>query len=148
MPKKFAEFTISQVAIFIRHDRCLILEFADRSAGWWGLPGGRIDEGELSAEDAFRREIKEELGLTKFDILAVADYDIWYSDYMRRPVSGVANLIQSSQDQIKLSSEHISYRWVKESEIDNYQYIWPSAPRMIERGFALHKLLTKNKLIH
>lgn len=145
MPKKFEEFTISQVAIFIKNDRCLILEFADHLAGWWGFPGGRIDAGELSAENSFRREIKEELGITKFNILAVVDYDIWRSDFLKRPVSGIANLIQSDENKIKLSREHVSYRWITEKEIDNFQYIWPSAPRMIEKGFDLYKLLRKIK---
>jgi len=61
MKKEFEKFTISQVAIIIKDNKSLILEFADRP-GMWGLLGGRIDKGELR-EEAFKRELKEEGGI-------------------------------------------------------------------------------------
>ena len=57
----FQNFRISQSAILIRDNRALILQDAKPHRKWL-LPGGHIDEHEL-AEEAFRREIKEELAL-------------------------------------------------------------------------------------
>ncbi len=136
MKKEFEKFTISQGAVLIRDNKCLILEFAN-SPGKWGLPGGRIDAGE-KGEDAFRREIKEELNLSNFKTVDIVDFDIWYTQ-KGTAGSAVAFLIQNDTDEIKLSSEHIKMAWVTEEEIDNYSYVWPNAKRMLKRGFLRHE---------
>ena len=115
MKKEFEKFTISQVAVLIRDNKCLILEFA-RSPGKWGLPGGRIDKGEMG-EEAFRREIKEELNLSCFEIVDIVDLDIWYTPN-GRAVSAPAFLIQNDSDKIVLSNEHTSMEWVTEDRLD------------------------------
>ena len=103
MKKDFEKFNIGQVAIIIKSSKCLILEFIDRP-GVWGLPGGRIDKGELGKE-AFKRELKEEINLEKFVILGVVDYDIWITK-SGNPFCGIANLIKANLNEIKLSFEH------------------------------------------
>ncbi|OGF28072.1 hypothetical protein A2477_00680 [Candidatus Falkowbacteria bacterium RIFOXYC2_FULL_47_12] len=141
MPKEFESFRVGQKAILIRDGKCLIVECADRP-NVWDLPGGRIDKNE-EGEEAFRREIKEETGLDNFAILAVADYAIiyWRNDF---PMCGVANLIKNDHDTVTLSFEHSSYRWIAESEIDGFEYIWPSMARMIKNGFKYYKLFQVN----
>ena len=141
MANNFQQFVVSQTAAFIRDDKCLILEFAN-PAGKWGLPGGRIDERELS-EPAFRREIKEELGLSNFEILGVVDYDIWYwGDH--RSVCGIVNLIKNDFDEISISPEHVQYKWVTREELGDYNFVWPTAVRLLESGFKYNDLLNKN----
>lgn len=131
--ESFEKFVISQVAIMIQDDKCLILEFS-QNPGRWGLPGGRLDRGEVR-EPAFRREIKEELGITDFDIVGVVDYDIWHTS-TGVPVCGVVNLIDNyNVDEIELSQEHLQVKWITRKEIDDYDFVWPFAKRMIEKGF-------------
>lgn len=137
MKKEFEKFNIGQVAIIIKNNKCLILEFAD-NLGKWGLPGGRIDRGELG-EEAFCRELKEEINLENFIILGVADYDIWMTS-PGNPFCGIVNLIKADTSKIKLSFEHKQYKWILESEIDDYDFIWPNAKRMIKNGFKYNKL--------
>ncbi|MDD2807609.1 MAG: NUDIX hydrolase [Patescibacteria group bacterium] len=131
MNKKFEKFTISQVAVLVRNNKCLVLEFSDRR-GYWGLPGGRIDEKE-NGEAAFRREIKEELNLSDFEIIDLIDFDVWYSS-SGKPYSGVAYLIKNDNDQISLSHEHSKMEWVAADDLDNYNFIWPNAKRMLRKG--------------
>ncbi len=143
MAKEFEKFTISQVGVLIRDNKCLILEFADR-LGYWGLPGGRLDRGE-SGKEAFKREIKEELDFSSFNKIEVVDYDIWYTD-IGTSVCGIASLIKNDSDKIKLSNEHNRFKWVTEEESKNYKFVWPNALRMIKKGFAYKKLLeSKNE---
>jgi 8-oxo-dGTP pyrophosphatase MutT (NUDIX family) len=143
MANNFQKFVISQTAAFIRGDKCLILEFA-RPEGKWGLPGGRMDEKELR-EPAFRRELKEELGLDDFELLGVADYDIWYFSE-DRAVCGIVNLIRNDTAEIKLSPEHVQYKWVTREELGDYQFVWPTAVKLLESGFEFNNLINnKNK---
>ncbi|MDX9893695.1 MAG: NUDIX domain-containing protein [Patescibacteria group bacterium] len=133
MSKAFQTFTISQVAILIRNNKCLILEFAD-NPGYWGLPGGRIDQGE-EWETAFRRELKEELNLVNFEIIDLIDFAAWYTQ-SGKAVSGVAYLIKNDHDPIKLSREHSQFAWASADELDNYHFIWPQATRMLLKGLT------------
>ncbi|MFH2104697.1 MAG: NUDIX domain-containing protein [Parcubacteria group bacterium] len=144
MPKNFEKFVVSQVAVLIRGDKCLILEFSDMP-GRWGLPGGRLDVGEVG-EQAFRREIKEELGLANFENLGVVDYETWHitksTDMkMGTPLCGITNLIKNDEDEIKLSHEHSQFKWVTGDELEDYDFIWLAAARMLKKGFAYKKLL-------
>lgn len=132
--KEFATFTISQVGLLFRDNKCLILEFNPSKK--WGFPGGRIDQGEeIDQETAFRRELKEEMGWNNVVIGPIVDYDTWFFEAGK---CGVIFYIETDEA-ITLSFEHSSYRFISEDEIDSYTYIWPNVARMIKKGFAYHR---------
>ncbi|MDO8617336.1 MAG: NUDIX domain-containing protein [Candidatus Uhrbacteria bacterium] len=143
MTKAFARFQISQVGLLIRDGKCLLLQFSGGSERW-GLPGGRVDEGEFVgdpnlSERAFRREMKEETGLEDFEILGVVDYDLWYTgDGI--PICGIVNLIESKTEEIQLSHEHTRFAWASPFELDQYPFVWPKLKQMIEKGFQFSPL--------
>lgn len=74
-------------------------------AGTWAFPGGRLEDGE-SAEEAARREAKEETGTAPGDELRLlnrnADHGADYSTFTH-PIA--------EQFVPKLSDEHDEYRW-------------------------------------
>lgn len=127
------KFSISQKAILIRNGKCLIAEINQRP-GTWDLPGGRIDVGE-NKEEAFRREIREELAINNFKVIATVHHDAWHTSH-GFAICGIANLI-TSDEEITLSDEHTKFIWISENEIENYKYIWPQMAEMIRRGFSL-----------
>ncbi|MFZ2226037.1 MAG: NUDIX domain-containing protein [Candidatus Moraniibacteriota bacterium] len=140
MQDNFERFMISQAAVLIREDRCLILQFSD--SGKWGLPGGRIDKSE-TGKAALKRELKEELGIDTFDYLGVADYDFYYYQRGEDRIAkcDVINLIKNDEDEPVLSYEHSAMKWIKEDEVGQYEFAWNNMERMIKNSFKLKKLL-------
>jgi 8-oxo-dGTP pyrophosphatase MutT (NUDIX family) len=144
---KIETFWISQAALIINDNKLLIVELAN-NPGYWDIPGGRIDVGEGDKSvDAFRREILEEIGVKKFDIIDIVDYDIWYvkKEKHTQGVCALLFLIDNLDTyDINLSSEHINYKWVAEAELGNDKYFWPGATRMIKNGFKKYNQFKNN----
>lgn len=143
MKDNFERFMISQAAVLIRDDKCLIMQYADNKE--WGLPGGRIDKGE-TGKATLQRELKEEIGISKFEYMGVADYDFYYykkgADIIAK--CNLINLIKNDTEKLIFSKEHSDFRWITEGEINEYKFSWPNMERLIRNGFKLKRLLEKN----
>lgn len=140
--KEHEKFIVSQKAILIRGDKCLIFGMT-KHLGEWELPGGRVDLGE-DGDAALRRELKEELNMDDFEIIATVDHEIWHTA-KNIPVCAIAILIKNDDTEIIMSNEHLSLEWIEENEIENYNFFWPYTARMIRRGFKAHKSHKNNK---
>jgi ADP-ribose pyrophosphatase YjhB (NUDIX family) len=58
-----SRFTVTAGAVVINEEGCVLLvKHVFRPGSGWGIPGGFINEGE-QADDAARRELREEIGL-------------------------------------------------------------------------------------
>lgn len=125
-------FHISQKALLFRNNKILVLEINNRPK-IWDLPGGMInrDEEKISA---FKREIKEEIGLDKFEIIDTVDYDVWKTENGEF-VCNFFLIIKNDNDEIKLSNEHSSFAWISENEIDNYHFVREEMKGIIKKGF-------------
>lgn len=139
---KNQHFNISQKVVLVRDNKILIMEIA-KYPGLWELPGGHVDKGETSTE-ALKRELKEELCIDNYKYHGVVDYEIWYHGPDKYPICGIVSLIDNQTDEIIMSSEHLQMKWVTESELDNYQFLWPAGKRMAKEGFMRHKQLKNN----
>lgn len=107
--------------------KVLLLKRSEKGDGYgtWGLPGGKIEEGE-SAIDAARREAKEECGKVKgqrFDDLVEKDgLHKWTTFFFRieKPFK------------CKLSDEHTEYKWFKIGELKD-QKLHPKMKENLDR---------------
>ena len=133
MTDNYERFMISQVAVWIRDGNVLILEDA-RHPGEWALPGGRIDVQE-DPKKAFARELKEEINMDAFEVIKRLDMEVWYTRNKNVPYCAVAYFIKSDHQDVQLSFEHLSYKWISEEEISDYPYLWECAERMLQAGF-------------
>ena len=84
------------------------------SEGHWDLPKGHVERGE-SEEETARREVEEETGIAKLDILQTFREVIEYS-FRRR-----GGLVQkevvyflgcTGSESVRLSHEHIGFEWL------------------------------------
>lgn len=133
-------FHVSQKALIIENDKCLLL-YKEKD-GFWELPGGRVDEGEEGME-SFARELKEELGIDKFEILGIADYYIWAKLRQRDKIPATMTVFLVKADlknSIELEEEtHTRYRWCNKAEVDKLNFYWPNEKDSIKKGFDFYR---------
>ncbi|MDO4948744.1 MAG: (deoxy)nucleoside triphosphate pyrophosphohydrolase [Bacteroidales bacterium] len=106
-------------AIFIRDGRVLSTQ---RGYGewkdWWEFPGGKIEPGE-SAEDALKREIREEMGtdIAVERLLITIDYD-----YPKFHITMYCFQCSVAQGELTLL-EHEDAKWLNRKEIDSVKWL-------------------------
>lgn len=83
----------------------------------WEFPGGKVDEGE-SNEDSIVREIREELSIDIVicDCLSPVNYD-----YGKKQIKLIP-FICDTLDEMPLLSEHISFKWIPASELEEIDF--------------------------
>ena len=109
---------IQQISIkgFLCRDN-KVLSLKTRRAGRWELPGGRIKYGE-SVEEAFQREIKEEIGFENFEMGDLMNMWSFVNEEINHHFIVFDFEILTNKDIIKLSEEHVEYKWVDADEFE------------------------------
>ncbi len=116
--------------------RLLIVERAQEPRkGTWDLPGGFADPGE-SAEDALRREVREEIGLKITHLRYLCSFPNSY-EYMGVRYAtmdlGFVCGVEDATVACAAEDEVARVRFVKPMEIDPARFGFPSVVRIVER---------------
>lgn len=123
-------FKITQNTIIQNQEKAILI--LKHNTSKWLLPGGKIQKGE-SWIKALKREIKEETGITEFEIKKILDIDSWIENetgyYV---VTFIATILKI--DKITLSDEHIEYAWIKLPDLDNYDFWHENIKKRIKKA--------------
>ena len=80
--------------------------------GFWQFVTGKVDEGE-SLEDAVRREVEEEIGVTNIKQIKKTDISFSFKNYQNVEAIEHVFLVKLAQDtEIKLNHEFEEYLWL------------------------------------
>lgn len=125
-------------ALIFDGDAILLVERASEPLkGYWSLPGGLVETGEL-IEDALQREVREETGLTvellyRFDIFqrimrdaeGRAEYHYILVDYVCRAVGG----------ELRPADDVSRVEWVPQARLRDYK-ITGGTLEAVEQAYA------------
>lgn len=91
-------------------------EAADYSGGIWEDVTGRVHQFE-EPEDALRREIGEECGLTVEIVKPISVFHLYRGERTaENELIGIIFWCRTESDEVRLSGEHTDYRWVTPDE--------------------------------
>lgn len=107
--------------------------------GHWGFPKGHIGKGE-ELEDTARREIREETGIK--DLEFTSGFKEWIKYFFKLKKKNIFKIVtyflaETKTKRIKLSFEHIGYKWLpyeetlKQLTFDNTKAILKKANRFL-----------------
>lgn len=127
---------------FTNGDKVLLLKRSDKGdgAGTWGLPGGKLEDGE-SPIDAAQRESKEECG--KFKGQRVGEIE--EKDGLHKWTTYFFRIEKPFK--CKLSDEHTEYKWTKIEDIKSLK-LHPKFSENLNRHLKTLRSISKKGTIN
>jgi len=95
--------------IIVSGNQFLALHKSIVNEDWLDLPGGTVEYGETS-EEAFKREVYEETGISIRNSVKVID--TWENIKPDKQASGIIYLTYTEEQNVILSSEHDKFEWL------------------------------------
>ena len=108
---------------------------------YWDFPKGHIEEKE-KPEEAAKREVKEETGLT--DIKFIEGFKSWIKYFFKKDSKDVFKIVtfylaETKTKEVKISQEHIGYQWLpyeqalEQITFENAKEILTKANKFLEK---------------
>jgi len=117
----YPEVTVS--AVIFNKDKKILLCKSHKWNNQYVIPGGHIELGE-SMEDALKREVAEETGLSIYDIQLIGIKECIYSEkfHKRKHFIFMDYISKSDEEDVILNDEAEEYIWINMKDIDKYEF--------------------------
>jgi nucleoside triphosphatase len=107
------EHPIPTVGALIEKEGRVLLVKTTKWRGLWGVPGGKVRLGE-SLEEALRREVLEEVGLTLREVrFALLQEAIWSPEFHRPAHFLLVNYFAKGEGEVRPGEEILEWTWVE-----------------------------------
>jgi nucleoside triphosphatase len=107
------EYPIPTVGALIEKEGRVLLVKTTKWRGLWGVPGGKVRLGE-SLEEALRREVLEEVGLTLKEVrFALLQEAIWSPEFHRPAHFLLVNYFAKGEGEVRPGEEILEWAWVE-----------------------------------
>jgi mutator protein MutT len=121
---------VQQAIILNRQGQILILR---RPEGVWQFAGGRLEEGERW-DDGLRREVREETGITDLEIVSILMVDNF--EWQSQQLYSACFLCRTNTTVVRLSHEHIEYRWLtRDDDLEQINFWHDNLRALADRVF-------------
>jgi 8-oxo-dGTP diphosphatase len=124
-------------AIILRRDRVLLVERGKEPLkGFWSLPGGVVDTGEL-LEDAVRREAREETGLEVEPLQVIEIFERILRDSEQKPEYHyvlIDYLCRVTGGELAAADDAARVEWAPRASLSRYRLTEGTLP-VIEKAF-------------
>lgn len=127
MKKESAKkFEVSQKAVLYDQTtkKFLLARYAPPYKPAWSFVGGRIDEGETDLLESLEREIVEEAGDIRYQVVGPIDAEL--GERIR-----LGYLVLYEGGDITLSAEHSEYAWFTSQEIEDHEDMRPEIKQFV-----------------
>lgn len=115
---------VKSIGAVVLNEQKKILIMFQKQNRYWEFPKGKVEIGEEKNElGTLKREILEETGLKDLHLIPGFKFDIKYRFTLHGQLihkSNVYYLATTESDQIKLSDEHLEYKWVSLAAVGRY----------------------------
>ncbi len=133
----FFKINVSTV-VFNKEGKILIQRRSlneDIFPGLWGIPGGTVEMSDVSAVQALKREVKEEVGveidnavLFKENLVAKELYGVLYMVFVSEYLSGEPKALDGTSEVL----------WLEEDRLDSHEYT-PTTKEIMAELFKWRK---------
>ena len=106
-------------AFLVKENKFLLLKRNDPPL-IWGPPGGKLEINEDPILGLIR-EVKEE---TDLDIEVIMPVTTWFGEFNGKKILAIDYLCYYEKGEIKLSSEHNSYKWLSLADLQKNKEIY------------------------
>lgn len=119
----YIKYVKSVGAVILNKENRVLIMF-QRENHYWEFPKGKVEMGEEAEEQkTLKREIQEETGLSDLKIIPGFKYHLRYQFILRGQVirkDNIYYLAKTARNEIKLSDEHLKYKWVSLIAVNRY----------------------------
>ena len=145
------QITILVNAVVVKDNKILLSQRSseeEHAPGKWTIPGGKVDFKEEVGilQETAKREVREEVGIEIKDEMKLLTNNTFQHLEDGEKVLAIVFFCYYKSGEIKALEDTIDVKWVKEEDIDKYQFHHQVVKNYVIKGFEeINKIWVRTK---